>query len=645
MRKPLDYVVPVRTNQTRSGSGLAVAVRRLRDVFGVWPGRRSTAGALFALIVLQSSLFFTLTQRSFFFHDDFNYFMLAQERHLLHYLLTPILGVYPAPGDRLASFLLQRVAPMNFAVARTFLLIVLAGTTILLWQLVRTLARSDRWWTVVLVVPFALSLTLVLPIAWWSAGLPIVPALFFTAVALSAWLRSYEDPAPTFWVGMAVVAVAAAGAFYMKFLLIPVYLLLVRLMIVPRLMEVPGGIRSLWQERMRWIALAVPPAAFLAVFVLSGLAGSSAVEGSRPFLEYFTTAWFRAFIPASFLNARLDGSTPSVSAWFLVLGGQVLFWGVVLATWWRSSLALRGWALLGAVFALNAATVGAVRLAAFGVDEIAYALRYYPEATLFLPLALALGLRQGAERRPGLAWEGTSYGRIAIASTIFLYVGGLLVWAPGIVSDSAGVSARSWYENLRSDLDAVTIDGAVPRIVDSETPAYVMEDWMAPDNRVSTVVDLLPLDVVFNGLNEPTFLVREDGHLAGATFRPILEIVSGTTLANGVRVEGEGRSGPAATCLNDGGRLLYQPEADVTGERLTMRVAYAGRGDGTVALTVDVHDPDRPFRYLALRPSQSEAELVDLGTSRLRALTLEPSPADEVCIARLEIGILTQGGA
>lgn len=622
---------------------MTAAMKRLRDGFGVWPRLRSTAGALLALVVLQSGLFFVLTQRSFFFHDDFNYFKLAQERHLLHYLLTPILGVYPAPGDRLASFALQRFAPMNFVVARAFLLLVLAGTTIVLWQLVRTLARSDRWWTVVLVVPFALSLTLVLPIAWWSAGLPIVPALFFTAVALSAWMRSYEDPADAFWIGVAVVAVAAAGAFYIKFLLIPFYLLLFRLLILPRLIDVPGGIRGLWQERMRWIALAVPPAAFLAVFLLSGLAGRSAVEGSRPYVEYFATAWFRAFIPASLLNARLDPSTPSVLAWLLVFGSQLLFWGLVLATWRRSSLALRGWALFGCVFVLNAAIVGAVRLAAFGVDEIAYALRYYPEVTFFLPLALAIGLRQGTERRPGLAWEGTGYGRIAIVSTIVLYVGGLLAWAPGIVSNAAGVPARSWYQNLRSDLDAVTKDGAVPRIVDSETPAYVMEGWMAPDNRVSTVLGLLPVNVVFNELDERTFFVREDGHLVEATFRPILEIVSGATLANGTHLVGEGGPSRIATCVSDGGRLRFRPETDVIGERLTMKIAYAGRSEGPVALTVDVHDPDRPFRSLTLRPFRSDTELVDLATSRLRGLNVDPSPADEVCIARMEIGTLLQG--
>jgi hypothetical protein len=58
-------------------------------------------------------------------------------------------------------------------------------------------------------------------------------------------------------------------------------------------------------------------------------------------------------------------------------------------------------------------------------------------------------------------------------------------------------------------------------------------------------------------------------------------------------------------------------------------------------MEVDAHDPDRPIRYLELRPFQGDAELVDLGTPRLRALKLETSPGDGVCIERMEIGSLT----
>jgi hypothetical protein len=616
-----------------------------RERFELWPRRRSTAAALIALLLLQATLFFAVTQSSFFFLDDYIYFNMAQQQHfLLRYLLTPILHVYPAPGDRLASLLLQWLAPLNFTVARAILMVFLAGTTILLRQLVATFARSERWWTVALVVPFALSLTLVTPVSWWSAGLPIIPALFFTVVALSAWLRSYttEGSAGWRWVWVATFAVAAAGAFYLKFLLIPIYLLFLRLVIFPRLLDLSSGIRDLWKERMRWAALAVPPAAFVAVFVLSGLSGRSASGGSRPYLDYFTTAWFRAFIPASFMNARVDGSTFSVSPWVIVVCSQVIFWAVVGATWTRSSLALRGWALFLFVFVVNIAVVGTDRLPSFGV-EIAYALRYYPEVALFLPLTLALGLRQGEERRRELAWERTRYGQTLIAFMACGYAVCFVIWAPGVVSDYQGAQAKSWYDNLRHDIDAVTRDGTPPRIVDSVTPAYVMQNWMEPLDRVSTVLELVPADVTYNQLSGRTYVVRNDGHLAEAVFLPIVHLLAGTKASRGGQVVGGEPVGSSGICVDGGGTLFYRPDKAITGQRLAMRVFYSERSREPVPVQAETGDPDTPFRSLELRPFQSDAELIDLGTSRLQGFTLNVSPGDRVCIDRIEIGSLIAG--
>jgi hypothetical protein len=607
------------------------------DDFPVWPRRRSTSAALVALLLVQVVVLFAITQRSFFATDDFYHFKLAQERHFLQYLATPIIHTYPAPGHRLVFFLLHALFPLNYVAARAFLLGVLAATTILLAQFVRTLARSEQWWTVALLAPFALSLTLVDVVNWWSNGVPVIPALFFTVIALSAWFRSYSDSHRAFWIGVTVIAVAAAAGFYMKFLLIPVYLLVFRLAIFPRLLNLPGGIRHLWQERMRWLAVAAPPTVFVAVYVLSGLAARSYVPGDRPYLEYLGIAWFRAFIPVSFLNVPVDESTPSTASWAAVVCGQLLFWGAVWATWKRSSLALRGWALIVITFVTNMLMVGAVRLPGFGVN-IAYRLRYYPEIVLFLPLALALCLRQGEERRANVAWERTNVGQTAIGMMVCLYVVSFIIWAPRIVSHSEGVVARAWFDNLRQDIRAVAGDTSVLRIVDSETPEYVIPAWLAPYNRVSTVLSLLQRSAIYNDVSGPTYLVQDNGRLVEAAFRPTSLLLSGTTPGEGVRFVGGHPGQSAQTCLRDAELVLFRPDADITGEHLAIRVFYSGERRGRGAVEVDTDDPDRRFRSLELRPFERDAELVDLGTSRLRALKVEAAPGETVCIERLEIG-------
>jgi hypothetical protein len=598
-----------------------------------------------ALIVLQAAVFYTVTQPAFFATDDYAHFRLAQERHFLYFLVTPILGVYPAPGHRLMTFLLHELFPLNFAAARIFFLIVLAATTVILGQLVRTFARSGAWWTVALLAPFALSLTLLSPMWWWSNGLPIFPLLFFTAVALSSFLKSYTDPRTTLWLGVTVIAIAAAGAFYIKFLLIPFYLLLFRLWILPRLLDLSGGIRALWEERTRWIAFAVPPAAYLAVFVFSGLAGRTVTSGERPFLEFFAAAWFHALVPASFLNAEVDPSTRfSIASWVVVIASQLVFLGLVAATLKRTSLALRGWAIFVVVFAVNAAMVGASRLASFGVLEIAYPLRYYPEVVFFLPLSLALGLRQGAERRPQVAWEKGTVGKVALILFTCLYAVGLIVWAPRSVNASEGAQSRVWFDNLERDLRRADAHDVALRVLDSDTPEYVMPQWMGPYNRVSTILWLLDVDVLYNEVTDATYLVRGDGRLAEAMFQPSSLLVGQDgDVSEGVEVEAADLRSSSGVCIRDAASLRYRPTSELSGQRSALKLTYAERSGQPAVLEVEPSTPDRGLRRLALHPDESDVELMELGTSGVQELTLRAASGDELCVERLELGALSAG--
>ena len=55
-------------------------------------------------------------------------------------------------------------------------------------------------------------------------------------------------------------------------------------------------------------------------------------------------------------------------------------------------------------------------------------------------------------------------------------------------------------------------------------------------------------------------------------------------------------------CLGDGDRMFFRPDAEVTADRLALRVFYSEQSRGSVRVVVDAQDPDRPFRYLELRP-------------------------------------------
>lgn len=611
--------------------------RLMGDSLPIWPRTWKTAIALLCLLAVQIALFLAATQRSFFAHEDLYNFALAEERSFLHYLATPIIHTYPAPGNRLLFFVAYKLFSLNYLAARLLLLALLAATTVLLGHLVRTLARSDEWWTVALLTPFALSLTLVGPVNLWSNGVPVFPTLLFTVVALSAWIRSYGRSNRTFWVGVTVMAIAATTGFYMKFLLIPVYLLFFRLAILPRLLDLPGGIRALWQERNRWLAVAAPPALFLTVYVVSGLAVRTYVPGDRPLLPFLETAWIRVVIPILMLNVPLD-PTPSTASWVIVVCSQVLFWSLVWATWRRSPLAFHGWALFMLAFLLNMVMVGAIRLAGHDVT-LAYWLRYYPEVVLIFPIALALGLRQGAERRPELAWERTLTGRSVIGVFACVQAVSLAIWAPRIVSKSDGARSRVWFDNLRSGLDAVQVDRAPLRIVDSETPEYVVLSWMAPYNRVSTILRLLGVQALYNDASEPTYDVLPDGRVVVAAFEPLRQLLPEVP-GDAVRIVSHNSPGADERCLQDVTLHGNATGAELVGDRLALRVFYSANSRNAVALHVETTDPERPSRDLELHPVNRRAELVDLGASRIRTLRVEASHGDAICIERMEIGSL-----
>jgi hypothetical protein len=433
------------------------------------------------------------------------------------------------------------------------------------------------------------------------------------------------------------MAIAATTGFYLKFLLIPAYLLFFRLAILPRLLNLPRGIWSLWQERNRWLAVAAPPALFLMIYVVSGLAARSYVPGDRPLLAFLETAWFRVVIPIVMLNVPLD-PTPSTASWVIVVCSQVLFWGLVWATWRRSALAVHGWALFILAFLLNMIMVGAVRLGGHDVT-LAYWLRYYPEVVLIFPIALALGLRQGAERRPELAWERTWPARTVIGVLACVQAASLAIWAPDIVSKSDGAKARVWFDNLRAGLDAARAGQAPLRIVDSDTPEYVVLSWMAPYNRVSTVLRLLDVPAAFNEATAPTYDVLPDGRVVMTAFRPIVQLWPHVP---GDPVWIVSRSSPAAAerCLHDVSFQSGAAASELVGDRLALRVFYSANSRRAVALHVETTDPERPSRDLELHPVNRRAELVDLGASRIRTLRVEASHGDAICIERMEIGSL-----
>jgi len=252
---------------------------------------------------------------------------------------------------------------------------------------------------------------------------------------------------------------------------------------------------------------------------------------------------------------------------------------------------------------------------------------------------LALCLRQGEERRPELAWERTRTGRAAIGLFAAMQAISLAVSAPQIVSKSEGAKAKLWFDNLRMSLDAARAGQAPLRIVDSDTPEYVVLSWMAPYNRVSTILRLLGIQALYNDASETTHEVLPDGRVVVAAFEPLRQLLPELP-GDAVRIVSHNAPGGDERCLHDLTLHGNATGAELVGARLALRVFYSATSRNTVALHVDTTDPDRPSRDLDLNPVNRRVELVDLGASRIRSLRVQASQGDAICIERMEIGSL-----
>lgn len=193
-------------------------------------------------------------------------------------------------------------------------------------------------------------------------------------------------------------------------------------------------------------------------------------------------------------------------------------------------------------------------------------------------------------------------------------------------------------DTLRRDLSTIPANHGAVRLVDSEVPEYVIPSWLAPNNRVSTILSLLQVRVTYNEVSGPTYVVRSDGHIATTDFRVLSLLLSPSNGEKSMRAAGKDRAYSSGSCIRGAETMFLRPKNAPRAERLALRAFYSRESRGPLILQVEAGNPDL-LRYPVLRPERG-AELVDLGTSRIQTLTLQGTQATRACLDRIEIGSL-----
>ena len=433
------------------------------------PDRRVAVVLLAVVVVVVVVFDYAIASRSFFFGDDIVIFFQGKAQGLsLDYLTSPTIGAHFAPGVRLLSYGLQRVAPLNWDVGLALVLAFLAAAVVLQQRLLAALF-GERWWTFALALAFGLSLIEFSRVVWFSAAVQGIPAVALALACIHAhvvWLRTRRGA----WLVWSVLALCGALLFYESAALVPVWLVLFHLLL---LREHPRDLARSWRA---WLLYAVPVLALIVV-VATGAYETGGTPALDDVPDYLWHAWIDGFAPAVF-GVRVPLFDQTTAHHLAVLGAQVAIVAAVAISVARRRSAWRAWAFLGLAFLLNALLV-LPRLQTFG-PGIAFDTRYYTETAYLVPLAVAFAFAV-PERHAGrqLRWPRPA-AAAAVGVALAAYIG-VVVWGDSQTVDaSTGRKVRPWVDRVRAGLERAERTDPQPALLDAPAPDAVVGPFFPP---------------------------------------------------------------------------------------------------------------------------------------------------------------------
>jgi hypothetical protein len=611
-------------------------------------GDRLELLVLAGVVIAQAILNWHFASRSFFVADDFVYFEDAMSGRYTPDFLFAIHGGHLSPGSRALALFLQYHATLDWDFTLGLFLAAHSISVVLVQRILR-LVFGARWWTLAAAFAYGVSIVVQPSLQWFSAGVLILPSTTFGLAAIHAYLCWWRTGRRA-WLVWSAVAVTGGLLFYIKALLVPVYLLLIRVFLLEPDRSVRDSVRDAAREWATWLVYAVPVAAAITTYLVQGYGDSAAGNSLDTIVDYFKTAWTAGFVPALF-GVRVpvygDATFHAVAVW----GCQVVLVGAVALSIARRRSAWRPWALLVLVFFLNA-VLAFPRLQLGPV--IGYVLRYFAETAYFavivIPFAFARPRRDGSPE--GL---GRPRAAVVVPTMAALAVYAAFVWA----SDAAfsrhwpGPASRAWIENVRGDLEAARTDHVEPVLLSGSVPAGVLPFWVQPNrlppsNSLAAVLAIFHPGLRFDEPSARTYRVREDGHLEAVTFRvagggdPRALRARGLLTPSGAvsDVPGQGLCvGGART-----GSFEWRPAKPLRGQSWYLRATYRTDPGGVPYLGIDrgFGYPGQDDRVLPPRP-RGGTSLVGLGALLTGVPTLVRIRVDvpsghRACFRRFVIG-------
>jgi hypothetical protein len=670
-------------------------IRKRRALGGGLPAVDGREAVLLVLLIfVPAMLIWRFASDSFFIQDDiYNLFWAHDSRAGLSFLFDPIYapGGRIEPADRLSYLALDWLAPMNFHAALAYLVACQAVSAVLL-QRILALLFGHVWWTYALAFAWVISVIYLGEFDYFAAGAHSIPSLTATLASIHGYLR-WRAGGRRAWIVWSLAAMIIALTFYVKALLIPLYLLLMRILLLDPASGIRDSLRSVRDERAVWVAYTVICAVYLLVYWLGPYQGVDTAAGVSDIDHYLRVLWLQGFWPMV-LGVRIPPAPREDWHHVVVVAVQLALVAVVVLSIARRRSAWRAWAFLVAGLLANALIVYP-RVSIYGSEAIAFQVHYLTESALLVPLALAFAFavpaRTANASHPGKPTSGGTRLRLpgtraefAVLATLAAYLAVTLITTrdlSGPFSDvrfrfdhianeaESGRLSREYFDNLRADLDRADRQEAV---LDTDVPEWIVSGFLnlaeaEQDGRrprytlLSSILPLFGEQVAFNR-PDPLRFARRDGHLAATRFFPAssgspAELTRQGRLWVSLATVTDPRNELCARWRGPGAFVAWAPERQHTRADWWLRVLYRSRPAEPVYLQSNSGlgwgDEPSPLPPMT-RTGTALAALTEspFGPPTIAGVRLLIPEHGRICLSSLEIGRLdppipaaTGGGA
>ncbi|MDQ4097246.1 MAG: hypothetical protein M3144_05180, partial [Actinomycetota bacterium] len=588
-------------------------------------------GMLAGAVLVPIGAIASVTSTSGFVWDDIKNLREAQLRDLtLDYLFEPTSGHF-APGHRLGDWVVQRLFDFNFTGAQVLMLIGFAACLLLFHRILAELFRPGPG-PLLITLLFGASVVNVGVVQWWASGLDRVPATFLSFVSILGYLRYYRTRSWG-WVALSVASLAAAFMFYVKPVFVPLYLALIRLLLLEPTRPVRETAVALLREWKVWAVYGVTVAVLGIIYVQTYPTGLNEIPTVSVFFDYLSLSWFRVVVPNLFglyIPMLSESSIGRVG----VAVGQLALVATIAWSIARTRAAWRAWAFFAVGFVSNIVIVGMTRIGFFSARIIAYTLYYNLEITFLFFLALAaafLPVRGTVSRVRDVVSSGAA--RIALGVGVATYLA--FSWhGSARLSDAdiwIGRRARAYTDNFQRGLEQVRRSGAPFALVDGAVPRDVVPYLLVPYNSASEVFPLIDDGVGFDAAGRELYDTGTDGRVQPVAFiaeagGEVRTLIDEKTLAV---VGGMTQLTETGLCVDSGpltATVAFTPPSPLEGYELHLNMVFSVRNESVMSLLVDPiggHPPGRiDFRVVNLHAGPGRETVFGLDEETMRSLAV-----------------------